>query len=387
MQTEASLIEHGLAMLQSFPLPIIIFLAPLLYYLRFVRKFKSSAPKSAVNDSGVITPDCGEFDMSNVRITKILVHPIKSCKGTSVREAKYTAEGLENDRKWCIIRADNNAVLTAREAGTTVLIHPRIVSDLSPEGGRLEVTLPKTSGCEAFSVPLNPSEATLQSWKTLDVSLWGKSDIEAFICESIDSQSRSPSAILSEFLGLSVHLVMKGPRPRICPPTLRFPKLEAPSYFQDGYPLLVVSEESVAALQDRIRGMVGVQGVDEKWSSDKLLIERFRPNIVFKGAGAPFAEDVLTEFAIDSHRPGDAIDSTAPIIHLVSKCTRCLLPNVDTETGIRDKAVPYKVMMKFRRGLDPENMSKPCMGCNGAVTGDGVVKVGDWVHALKFGLV
>ncbi|KAH7927258.1 hypothetical protein BV22DRAFT_1032010 [Leucogyrophana mollusca] len=382
---EPSLIERGVAMLQEFPLPIIIFLAPLLYYLSFVRKPK--ALKTTLKDSKTNSPDYGEFDMSNVRVTKILVHPIKSCKGTSVQEARYTPEGLDNDRKWCIIRADNNVVVTAREAGTTVLIHPRIVSDLSPEGGRLEVSLPKSSGCETFSVPLNPSAETLRGWKTLDISLWGKTDIEAFICESIDSNSRSPSTILSEYLGLPVHLVMKGPRPRICPPTLRFPILDSPSYFQDAYPLLVVSEESVAAVQERIRGMVGVQGVADKWSSDKLVVERFRPNIVFKGASAPFAEDVLTEFAIDSHRPGDAIDSTAPIIHLVSKCTRCLLPNVDTETGVRDKAVPYKALMKFRRGLDPENASKPCLGCNGAPTGDGVVRVGDWVHARKLGFV
>lgn len=67
---------------------------------------------------------------------------------------------------------------------------------------------------------------------------------------------------------------MKGPRLRICPPTHRFPKLDAPSYFQDGYPLLVVSEESVAAMQERIRGMVGLQGVEEKWFSDTLQVER-----------------------------------------------------------------------------------------------------------------
>ena len=75
-------------------------------------------------------------------------------------------------------------------------------------------------------------------------------------------------------MGFPVLLVMKGPRLRICPPTQRFPNLDAPSYFQDGYPLLVVSEESVAAVQEQIRGMVGVQGVEEKWSNDILQVER-----------------------------------------------------------------------------------------------------------------
>lgn len=70
---------------------------------------------------------------------------------------------------------------------------------------------------------------------------------------------------------------MKGPRLRICPPTQRFPNLDAPSYFQDGYPLLVVSEESIVAVQEQIRGMVGVQGVEEKWSNDTLQVERWAP--------------------------------------------------------------------------------------------------------------
>lgn len=107
---------------------------------------------------------------------------------------------------------------------------------------------------------------------SIDISLWGKDDIEGYVCQS--SIGKSASEILSEYVGFPVLLAMKGPRLRICPPTDRFPELDAPSYFQDGYPLLVVSEETVAAMQERIRGMVGVQGVEEKWANDTLQVER-----------------------------------------------------------------------------------------------------------------
>jgi hypothetical protein len=63
------------------------------------------------------------------------------------------------------------------------------------------------------------------------------------------------------------------------------------------------------------------------------------------------------------------------------------LPNVDPATGVRDNAVPYKVIMQFRRGLDPARSSAPCVGCNGILTGEGVVKVGDWVHVRQMGFV
>ncbi|KAJ3971530.1 hypothetical protein EV361DRAFT_777272, partial [Lentinula raphanica] len=55
------------------------------------------------------------------------------------------------------------------------------------------------------------------------------------------------------------------------------------------------------------------------------------------------------------------------------------LPNVCPDSGTRDKAVPYKVLMKFRIGLDPKNKMKPCVGCNGVPLGSGMIKVGDRV--------
>lgn len=55
------------------------------------------------------------------------------------------------------------------------------------------------------------------------------------------------------------------------------------------------------------------------------------------------------------------------------------MPNVSPETGTRDAAVPYKVLMKFRTGLDPIQKFKPCVGCNGVPAGNGVVRVGDYV--------
>lgn len=63
---------------------------------------------------------------------------------------------------------------------------------------------------------------------------------------------------------------------------------------------------------------------------------------------------------------------------------RSQLPNVSPETGIRDKAVPFKVMMKHRIGVDPLAKLKPCMGVNAAPKGSGVYRVGDWVDVRRF---
>lgn len=118
------------------------------------------------------------------------------------------------------------------------------------------------------------------SYRLEKVMMWGNA-IHGHICESLPSssspspsQSQSPSAILSRYFDKPVHLVFKGSRPRPCDPTPVFPDLKATAVFQDGYPLLVASEESLLAVETELRGHVGKQGVDERWKSDRLVIER-----------------------------------------------------------------------------------------------------------------
>jgi hypothetical protein len=304
-------------------------------------------------------------------VSKILIHPIKSCRGISVESAKYTPEGLENDRIWCIIDAAKVKVITAREEPKMVLITPSVESD-----GMLKVTFPEASGCEEFSVPLKPTEDILKAWSILPkITLWPTHDpVDGYICESTIGPKGAPSAILSKYFEKPVHLVYKGPQLRQIDPTTSFPQLNATAKYQDMYPLLVLSEESTWAVENELRGHVGTQGIDERWKTAKVPIERFRPNIVLKGGG-PFAEDDWEEFTIGSEN--------APLMTLVSKCTRCLLPNVSPETGERDKAVPYKVLMKFRTGLDPTHKMTPCVGCNAVPSGNGTVNVGDLVYIKK----
>ena len=51
---------------------------------------------------------------------------------------------------------------------------------------------------------------------------------------------------------------------------------------------------------------------------------------------------------------------------------------------MRDAAVPYKVLMKFRTGKAPMRKSKACFGCNAVVGGEGVVRVGDKIAVKEW---
>lgn len=322
------------------------------------------------------------------RVKKLLVHPIKSCGGMSLTECRYTPEGLAYDRTWCIVDATTHAVITGRTVPKMVLITPRVEEDSGPpHGGALRISLKSASEELTFSTPLNPDAETLEQWKRLgDVGLWGNTSLEGYVCEFLDrpvsneAGTTSPSEILSNFLGVSVLLVRKGPKPRWCKPTPDFPDLSGAAIkFQDGYPVLLLSHENLDAITSVVRDHVGRLGVDGRWEKENLEIERFRPNVVIEGAGA-FAEDEWQSVVIHS---SDVPAAEGTSFNLVSKCTRCLFPNVDISTGVPDKAVPYKMLMKFRAGLVPQEKYKPCVGCNTIPQGSGVLHVGDVLTVAK----
>lgn len=115
--------------------------------------------------------------------------------------------------------------------------------------------------------------------------MFGKYLVQGYVVSStLDSNShaRTPSDILSDYFARSVHLVMKGPAARACPPTTAFPALQETAKFQDGYPFLVASEESlgevgrvVSAFATDESPAARIGGIDrERWRDGGVEIER-----------------------------------------------------------------------------------------------------------------
>lgn len=108
------------------------------------------------------------------------------------------------------------------------------------------------------------------------IVLWPKHEpIDGYICESITGHPGTPSAILSKYFEKPVHLVLKGPNPRLADPTTSFPDLKTTVKIQDMYPLLVLSEESTDIVDAEVRSRVGTQEIDERWRYENVVIERY----------------------------------------------------------------------------------------------------------------
>lgn len=108
------------------------------------------------------------------------------------------------------------------------------------------------------------------------VILWPTEDpVDGYIGQSIaGSPADTPTSVLSKYFGKPVHLIYKGPRARPIETTTDFPELKATTWYQDGYPILVLSEESMDDVNKETKQRIGLQGISEAWKEDTVAIRR-----------------------------------------------------------------------------------------------------------------
>ena len=234
-------------------------------------------------------------DSSNVQATVsgLFVHPVKSCAGVALREARLMDTGLDLDRAWMVVDADGRFV-TQREQPRMALVRPQIKV--------LEVVL-RAPGMLALHLGINEVE------KPARVQVWGDA-LDAWDMGDVAGQW------FSDFLGRpGLRLARFDPEVTRLASKQWTGEVEAPIEFADGFPLLVVGEASLAELNQRLAA-----------AGDAAVgIERFRPNIVLAGLQA-HDEDRLHELRI-------ATAEGEVVLRLVKPCPRCPIPNVDPATG------------------------------------------------------
>jgi hypothetical protein len=240
--------------------------------------------------------------MSEITLTGLLHYPIKSCGGTSVESALLDEYGLLHDRRWMVVNPDGK-FYTQRELPQMALIQPSI-----SENG-LVLNAPSM---ESLTVPF-PTEDD----PTLNVTVWRYSG------PGTDSGSAA-AEWLSDFLKTDCRLAgMNQHFNRQVNPDHQIDN--DPVSYADGYPLLLISTESLDDLNTRLE--------------TPFLMNRFRPNLVVSGADA-FSEDNWKSIQI-----GEVT------FHLVKPCARCTITTVDQTTAERGKE-PLTTLSTFRQTDD-----------------------------------
>jgi uncharacterized protein YcbX len=233
-----------------------------------------------------------------IALTGITVYPIKSARGIPADSWELDEFGLQFDRRWMVVDQDGEFI-SQRDCPRLALVRPSV------EDGALRIEAPGMPRLELSLDPLPTVTTRATVWESMCTATW---------------LGQTPANWFSEFLGCGASLVhmpattMRPANPVYAPAGTRVS-------FVDGYPLLLISEESLADLNRRLEL--------------PLPMNRFRPNLVVAG-GQPYEEDTWASIRIGEMA-----------MHVVKPCDRCVITTTDQVTAERGKE-PLRTLAMYR---------------------------------------
>jgi uncharacterized protein YcbX len=274
---------------------------------------------------------------ADVRIASLHVYPIKSCAGIAVGTMRFDALGPVDDRRWMIVD-EHQQFITQREEPVLARVRPARLDD----------------GLQVLGPDREPLRVAGRGGERVSTFCWDDR------CAGFDEGAEA-GAWFSDLLRRRVRLLrFDATAPRAASRHwvgADHGRPGALTRFTDGYPLLITSSASLAALNARL----GPAGLPE------VTMARFRPNVVVDGLDA-FGEDRLDTLAPEA--PG-----AAPVLRMVKPCTRCGITEVDARTGRHAPGV-LRMLASFR--ADPALGGAVTFGQNAIVVGglDGSLTAG-----------
>lgn len=246
-----------------------------------------------------------------MHLSGLYIYPVKSLRGVAVREAALDAHGLVGDRRFLVVD-DTGRFLTQR-------VLPRMAL-IDTELGRTELILRHPQhGSAAVGLADDGPPATVQIWRDT---------VQAVDC------GVEIAVWLSDFLRHPCRLVRMGADYRRPVKPSRAQPGDVVT-FADAYPLLALSEASLADLNDRLVTQ----------AEEPVPMNRFRPNVVIAGCPA-YAEDTWTRVRIG-----------AAVFRAAGPCARCIITTTDQATAVRYKE-PLRTLATFRRDAnDPGDVN------------------------------
>ena len=232
-----------------------------------------------------------------------------------------------------LVEKGTSEMMTQREHSRLALVVPSMGSDT------LRVEAP---GMPPLEIPI------VYEGQRHVVMMWKRDE-----CHLVD-QGAAIAEWFSQFLGHPCHLTRMA-QDWVRPVSPNFARRERDRVsLADGYPYLIISEESLADLNSRL--------------DEPLPMNRFRPNIVIAGSGIPYGEDRL-----DRIRLGEVE------LDIVKPCARCAITTTDQQTTLRGKE-PLKTLATYRRD---ETTGSVMFGQNVLPATTGLLRVGDRLEVLE----
>jgi uncharacterized protein YcbX len=237
--------------------------------------------------------------VSDIRVSALYYYPVKSCAGTALRTAEFGPRGIVHDREFMVVDASARFV-TQREQPRLALVRPRRTEQ------SLELSAP---GMPLLALDVNDGSR-------FEACIWRDRVMVA-------DQGAQAAEWVSAYLQQDCRLVrLPEDVTRPVDPEYAVTARDQVS-LADGYPALLVSEESLSDLNSRL--------------DQPLPMNRFRPNIVVRGSEEAYAEDGWAEIQVSSMW-----------FSVVKACARCVITTTDQETAERGQE-PLLTLASYRR--------------------------------------
>ena len=262
-------------------------------------------------------------------VSELFIYPVKSLGGISVPSVSINERGILYDRYWMLID-DHHQFISQRELPGLALLQPSFTN----EG----LLIRHKQNNSSFTIPFLP-----ETTDTITVQVWSD------YCKAMHV-SNDADKWFSDVLSFSCKLVYM-PNDTKRRVDTRYALNNEITSFTDGFPMLLIGQSSLDDLNAKL--------------TEKLPINRFRPNIVFTG-GEPFEEDVLEHFKIRE------LD-----FYGVKLCARCAITTTNQDTGVREKE-PLKTLATYRM-----HRNNIYFGQNLLHRGEGIIEVGDELDTIK----
>lgn len=285
-------------------------------------------------------------------LSALYKHPIKSCAGHAVQELVIGPRGPVGDREF-MVTDERYVFLTQRkeQGGLTrmALIYPQLTKMLY--GWQWMILYAYDTSVMPCPFPVRVSTDTPV-----------RVTIHDDICDAID-QGDEAAKWLSTFLGMPCRLVRMTDTfyRRV---NLVFSPETAQASFADAYPVLLISDASLADLNARL----------EKQGKPPVSRENFR-SCLWAGDCEPYEEDTWEQIQIKG-----------VVFDVVKPCQRCSITQVDWQRGVyRDDKEPLITLRTYRhQTIEKTGKSGVMFGQNLVHRNTGAIHIGDKIRVLRY---
>jgi len=266
--------------------------------------------------------------MTQITLSGIVVYPVKSLTGINVSQWPVSATGLQYDRQWMLIDAQGQ-FLSQRVLPRMALIKTAIQNN---------TLILSTANQPDLALDLHPTTGEI-----VPCTVWHDQLNALRVSDAADQW-------LSQFLEQPCRLVYL-PETTQRPVDPNYASPEDQTAFSDGFPFLLVSENSLVALNQAMQL--------------EFTMERFRPNLIVSGCPG-YAEDSWREITIGSIG-----------FRLPKPCSRCSVPTIDPLTAQTGKE-PLTTLNRTRKW-----QNKVYFGQNALHDQCGQLSIGDVVQVRR----